>query len=97
MDHCYNNYRNNIIYYIKKNFKVFKSYFFALKVGYGDIYPTSVAGKIVAGFIICIGLCVIAIPIGVIGANFSDIFEKQKRKQRLIQKYKMKNKKISYF
>ena len=57
------------------------------------MYPTSILGKTVAGFIICIGLCTVAIPIGVIGANFSVIFDKQQRKYYLIEKhYKKKEK-----
>lgn len=44
-------------------------------VGYGDIYPTSVAGYILGGLTMLCGILVIALPITVIGSNFSAIYE----------------------
>jgi|TARA_Y100000389_G_scaffold200062_1_gene239729 voltage-gated potassium channel len=44
-------------------------------VGYGDIYPITVGGKIFSSFIIFISLGVVAVPAGLIASAFSDIFK----------------------
>lgn len=41
-------------------------------VGYGDVYPITVMGKICAGIIALISIGVVALPAGIIAANFSD-------------------------
>lgn len=41
-----------------------------LTVGYGDIYPITIGGQIMAIFIALLGVCVVAIPTGVISAGF---------------------------
>jgi voltage-gated potassium channel len=40
-------------------------------VGYGDIYPVTVGGKIFTFFVLIIGLGVISIPIGLVASAFS--------------------------
>lgn len=45
-----------------------------LTVGYGDIYPITVGGKIVAIIIALLGVCVVAIPTGVISAGFVEYY-----------------------
>lgn len=45
-----------------------------LTVGYGDIYPITVGGKIVAIVIALLGVCVVAIPTGVISAGFVEYY-----------------------
>lgn len=45
-----------------------------LTVGYGDIYPVTVGGKIVAIVIALLGVCVVAIPTGVISAGFVEYY-----------------------
>lgn len=45
----------------------------ATTVGYGDLYPTSVGGKIVASFAMLLGVLVIAFPVSV----FSDLWSKE--------------------
>lgn len=44
-------------------------------VGYGDIHPVTTTGKIVAAFTAMCGIVVVAIPIGIIAAGFSESFE----------------------
>eukprot|EP00002_Diphylleia_rotans_P002375 TRINITY_DN1150_c0_g1_i6.p1 TRINITY_DN1150_c0_g1~~TRINITY_DN1150_c0_g1_i6.p1 ORF type:complete len:785 (+),score=107.59 TRINITY_DN1150_c0_g1_i6:1078-3432(+) len=44
-------------------------------VGYGDMAPTTIAGRIVAGFIILTGILVLALPIAVLSANFTQFYE----------------------
>ena len=45
-----------------------------LTVGYGDIYPITVGGKIVAILIALLGVCAVAIPTGVISAGFVEYY-----------------------
>ena len=41
-------------------------------VGYGDVYPITLLGKICASFIALIGIGVVALPAGIIAANFTN-------------------------
>lgn len=41
-------------------------------VGYGDVVPITVAGKIVGGFVMIFGLAFFALPIGIVASGFSD-------------------------
>ncbi len=45
-----------------------------LTVGYGDIYPITIGGKLVAIIIALLGVCVVAIPTGVISAGFVEYY-----------------------
>lgn len=40
-------------------------------VGYGDVYPITLLGKICASFIALVGIGVVALPAGIIAANFT--------------------------
>ena len=51
-------------------------------VGYGDMYPTSFEGKMIATLTMMVGVLALALPVSVIGANFADIYGK-KQKQTL--------------
>ncbi|MBI4574806.1 MAG: ion transporter [Planctomycetes bacterium] len=44
-------------------------------VGYGDIYPTTPEGKVVAGLVAILGIAMIALPTGVLGAAFTEQFQ----------------------
>jgi hypothetical protein len=50
-------------------------------VGYGDAYPITVAGKIVAATATVTGLLVIAFPITIIGVNLNDLYEEEREQQ----------------
>merc|ERR1711953_441923 len=47
----------------------------ATTVGYGDVSPTTLPGRITAGIAMIWSLCVLALPIGVIGDNFGRVWE----------------------
>ena len=46
-------------------------------IGYGDVYPVTPAGKLVASITALLGIAVIAIPIGIISSGFSDAIRKE--------------------
>ena len=50
-----------------------------LTVGYGDIYPITIAGKIVSIFITFLGVGMVAIPTGIISAGFVEQYSRLKR------------------
>ncbi len=50
-----------------------------LTVGYGDIYPVTVVGRIMAIFIAFLGVGVVAIPTGIISAGFVEQYQKKQR------------------
>ncbi len=41
-------------------------------IGYGDVVPVTVAGKLVAGVTIFLGLVMIALPVGIIASGFAE-------------------------
>ncbi len=47
-------------------------------VGYGDIYPVTTLGKIIAGLISILGVGMVALPAGIISAGFVDEFSRYK-------------------
>lgn len=64
-------------------------------VGYGDMYPTSIGGKTVATICMILGVLALALPVSVIGANFSEIYqknaadEKEKEQHALVRCWKV--------
>lgn len=47
-------------------------------VGYGDMYPVTVAGKICAGIVAVLGIGMFALPTGILGAGFVEAIQKSK-------------------
>ena len=45
-------------------------------VGYGDVYPVTVGGKIFTAAILIVGLGIIGIPAGIVAAALSDVDSK---------------------
>jgi voltage-gated potassium channel len=50
-------------------------------VGYGDIYPVTALGKLLAGITAITGIGVIAMPTGILAASFSDALQRQREEQ----------------
>ncbi|XP_021361729.1 potassium voltage-gated channel protein egl-36-like [Mizuhopecten yessoensis] len=57
---------------------VFRAFYWAIitmtTVGYGDVYPTSTVGRIVASLCAMTGLFLLAMPIGIISKNFTYLY-----------------------
>ena len=52
-------------------------------VGYGDLAPTSSPGRAIANIVMLTGLVTLALPIGVIGTNFTDMYKEAVNKKWL--------------
>lgn len=45
-------------------------------VGYGDVYPVTAAGRVVAGMAALTAIAIVALPTGIMAAAFSDAFQR---------------------
>ena len=52
-------------------------------VGYGDIYPITMLGKLMGGLIAILGVGLFALPAGIIASGFIEELEKDKKNNRL--------------
>jgi voltage-gated potassium channel len=50
-------------------------------VGYGDVYPITVVGRILGGMTALCAIGVIAMPTGILAAAFSDAFQKRRKRE----------------
>jgi voltage-gated potassium channel len=51
-------------------------------VGYGDIYPVTMLGKVCAALVALLGIGLVALPSGILVAGFSDEFNKLKTQEQ---------------
>ncbi len=51
-------------------------------VGYGDVYPVTVLGKFVSGFIAVLGIGLVALPTGLISAGFMEKIDRRNSLRR---------------
>ena len=51
-------------------------------VGYGDVYPITVAGKLLAIIIAFLGIGMVAVPTGIISAGFTEAINKEKEEEK---------------
>ena len=49
-------------------------------LGYGDVYPVTIAGKVLAGITAVLGIGMFALPTGIIGSGFVEQIQKSKAK-----------------
>lgn len=52
-------------------------------VGYGDIYPITVLGKLLSGIIALLGIGLVAVPTGIISAGFMEQIEEEKNSSKV--------------
>lgn len=48
-------------------------------VGYGDVFPITVAGKILGGLIALTGIFVLALPVAILAGGYTEALEKRKK------------------
>ncbi|AFM13503.1 ion transporter [Turneriella parva] len=53
-------------------------------VGYGDIVPATVTGKIIAGILMIFGIGIIALPTGVLGASMTKLMLEAKTRNQIV-------------
>lgn len=56
-----------------------------LTIGYGDIYPITLGGRIAAIVIAILGVCAVAVPTGVISAGFVEYYTRIKNNDDVIE------------
>lgn len=61
-----------------------------LTVGYGDIYPITIGGKIMAIIISFLGVGMVAIPTGIISAGFVEQYTKLKQIENYAEEHELK-------
>ena len=52
-------------------------------VGYGDVYPVTVTGKVLASIIAVLGIGMFALPTGILGAAFVEEIQARKRSSKI--------------
>lgn len=55
-------------------------------VGYGDVYPITSLGRFCAGLTAITGVCIIAVPTGILASAFSDAIRVEKERHRKLPK-----------
>jgi len=53
-------------------------------VGYGDVYPVTPVGKVLAGFIALLGIGLVALPAGIIASGFEEEIRRQRRGKTVV-------------
>ncbi|MGB3404464.1 MAG: ion transporter [Microcoleaceae cyanobacterium] len=54
-------------------------------VGYGDVYPVTIMGRILGGIVALLGVGIVALPAGIVATSFAEVLEKKKEKQQQLQ------------
>ena len=60
-------------------------------VGYGDMTPTSTVGKMVGSVCAVFGIISISLPLAIIASKFSDYYEHDERKKKILKQMQSKN------
>jgi voltage-gated potassium channel len=48
-------------------------------IGYGDMIPMTPIGKVIGGFVAFVGICTIALPVGIVSSGFIEELNRKKR------------------
>ena len=51
-------------------------------VGYGDVYPVTTAGKVVAGLSLLLGVGLFALPAGILASGFSEELQREREEEK---------------
>ena len=51
-------------------------------VGYGDIYPITIVGKILSAVIALLGVALVAVPTGIIDSGFTELYQKEHEEKK---------------
>ena len=68
-----------------------------LTVGYGDLVPLTQAGRLVAAMAIFIGMLFVAIPIAIVGSNFTETVERLRTERALVGQWMDRDKEAKTF
>jgi voltage-gated potassium channel len=49
-------------------------------IGYGDMIPTTAIGKVIGGFVAFVGICAVALPVGLVSAGFIEELNRSRAK-----------------
>ena len=61
-------------------------------VGYGDVYPTTVLGRVVAGIVAVTGIGIVALPTAILASSFAEEFrERYEAHQRAMEEAKQQS------
>ena len=58
----------------------------ATTLGYGDLYPTTPVGRFISCIWIFCGIMIVAMPIGILGSQFSNTYEAYKEREAKVKK-----------
>ncbi|XP_033747643.1 potassium voltage-gated channel protein Shaw-like [Pecten maximus] len=79
---------------------VFRAFYWAIitmtTVGYGDIYPSSVAGRVIACVCAMTGLFLIAMPIGIISKNYTYLYTRLNHREHHCEEKRKCKKSIKF-
>lgn len=50
-------------------------------IGYGDMYPVTPLGRVIASFVGFLGICCFALPVGILGAGFAEYMDQKSREK----------------
>jgi voltage-gated potassium channel len=80
---------SSIMYYVETKSQpesfpnIIASFWWAIatltRVGYGDVFPVTVLGKILSGIIALLGIGIVALPTGIISSGFIELLEEGKK------------------
>lgn len=67
---------------------IFSAFYWGLStitsIGYGDIFPVTTGGKFMAAILSLLGICLVALPAGILSAGFIEVNEKKRESRQKI-------------
>jgi voltage-gated potassium channel len=55
-------------------------------IGYGDMYPVTPLGRVIASFVGFLGICCFALPVGILGAGFAEYMDQKTKAEQQQQR-----------